>query len=202
MTGNGLSDELRRVGQPFVEQQLAHPTVVALGEGTLDVALAREWLGQDYLYLIKERRFLARLAWQAPEEHFEELVTKLVDVATSDLAAQRELCALFDTDLSRAALKTAGLAYTEWLYDSAAVYGEGLIALWAGLWGYSTLGSMMSVPANEPYATWVRSYQSADFVALARRYESMVNQLDIGIDRAVEVFNEGMHHEIAFWDPM
>jgi thiaminase/transcriptional activator TenA len=197
-----LTDRLRATGFPYVERQREHPTVVALCAGTLDEAIAREWLGQDYLFLIKERRSLARLAWQAPPSHVEDLFTKLVDVCTGDLAGHVQLCKLFDVDLSVAVMRGAVTAYTDWLIERAEVYEEGLIALWAGLWGYSTLGPMMDVPTESRFATWVRSYQDPGFATLAGRYTVMVDELDISPDRAEEVLVEGMRHEIAFWDPL
>jgi thiaminase/transcriptional activator TenA len=197
-----LTDRLRATGLPYIEQQRSHPNVVALCAGTLDELIAREWLGQDYLFLIKERRSLARLAWQAPPEHVDDLFTMLVNVCTGDLAGQVRLCELFDVNLSAAVMRGAVTGYTDWLIERADVYGEGLIALWAGLWGYSTLGPMMDVPSDPRFATWVRSYQDPGFAALAARYTAMVDELDISGDRAEAVLIEGMHHEIAFWDPM
>jgi thiaminase/transcriptional activator TenA len=197
-----LSDHLRRVGIPHVKVQREHPTVIALCDGTLDDFTAREWLGQDYLFLLKERQTLARLAGQAPPEHLEDLFTLLVGVCTTDLVDQAALCDLFGADPSTAVLRAAATAYTDWLWERSAVYEEGLIALFAGLWGYSTLGSLMSVPGEARCATWVGSYRSEAFAALALRYAHMVDELEITVERAEEVFLEGMGHEMAFWDPM
>ena len=197
-----LSDELKSAGMPFVEQQLSHPTVVALQKGNLDQHIAQEWLGQDYLFLLEARRFFARLIWQAPANHVDDLIAHLIEISTSALVGQRELCELFGTDLSKVQLKSAGLGYTQWLFERATNYEEGLVAQWAGMWGYTTLGSMMNVPDNESLAAWVLSYRDEEFLKLVDRYEAMVNELDISRERAVEVFIEGMHHEIAFWDPL
>jgi thiaminase/transcriptional activator TenA len=197
-----LSDGLKRAGLSFVQQQLSLPTVVALQEGTLDLSIAQEWLGQDYLFLLEARRFFARLVSQAPANHVDDLIGHLVDVSTTALEGQRELCQLFGIDLSKAQLRGAGLAYTQWLFDRAAIYEEGLVAQWAGMWGYTTLGSMMNVPADKRFATWVLSYRDPVFLKLVDRYEDMVNELNLSPERAVEVFVEGMHHEIAFWDPL
>ncbi len=197
-----LSDHLRRVGIPHVKAQREHPTVVALCEGNLDDLTAREWLGQDYLFLIKERQTLARLAGQAPPEHLEDLLTLLVGVCTTDLVGQAALCDLFGANPSKAVLRSAATNYTEWLWERSAVYEEGLVALYAGLWGYSTLGSIMSVPSEARFATWVGSYRSEAFAALAVRYAQMVDELEISVLRAEAVFLEGMGHEMAFWNPL
>jgi thiaminase/transcriptional activator TenA len=99
-------------------------------------------------------------------------------------------------------LKSAGLAYTQWLLARAASYEEGLVAQWAGMWGYTTLGSMMTVPDDKGLAAWVLSYRDEEFLKLVDRYQDMVDELNISRERAIEVFIEGMHHEIAFWDPL
>jgi thiaminase (transcriptional activator TenA) len=197
-----LSDGLKSAGMPFVQRQLSLPTVVALQDGTLDIHIAQEWLGQDYLFLLEARRFFARLIWQAPADHIDDLIAHMVDLSTTALEGQQELCQLFDINLSKAQLRSAGLAYTQWLLERAGVYEEGLIAQWAGMWGYTTLGSMMTVPVEQRLAAWVLSYRDPDFLQLVDRYEDMVNELTISPERAEEVFLEGMNHEIAFWDPL
>src|SRR5688500_10562439 len=69
-----LSARLAALGQPLVDEQLAHPFVQGIASGDLDPAAFRAWLEQDYLFLLDYVRVFSRLAWQAPDAHLGDLV--------------------------------------------------------------------------------------------------------------------------------
>ena len=196
----GLTKQLFEVGAPFVEAQLRHPTVRALEAGQLDDRLARWWLEQDYLFLQEEIRFLTRLTWQAPRAHQDDLLRLAWNVVDQEIPHHRELSALFDADLDRAVMAPVTRSYTSWLKDAAADYGTGLTALLSGLWGYSTLGQRMTVPAEPRFNRWVATYQDPEFRVLAQRFAHMVEEADPEPHRALGAFLTGMAHEIAFWN--
>jgi thiaminase/transcriptional activator TenA len=142
-----LSARLTGAGEPFVVAQLHHPTVIALQAGDLGDAAARYWLEQDYLFLQEEIGVLTRLAWQAPRAHQHELLRLAWEVTEREIPGHRALSAPFGADLDHAAMGLTTLSYTRWLTGAAADYGTGLAALLSGLWGYSTLGQRLQVPA-------------------------------------------------------
>lgn len=195
-----VSDRLFAHGEPFIQAHLAHPTVRHLAAGTLPDAAARAWLEQDYLFLKEEVRALARLAWQAPPHHQADILSLLCGVAQDELPRHRELAAPFEPDFEEAVMGDPGRAYTTWLLDTAAEYDMGLAALLAGLWGYSTLGARLDVPAEPRFAAWVQSYKSPDFPPLAARFAAMLDECEPDPDRALSVFLAGLAHGIAFWE--
>jgi thiaminase (transcriptional activator TenA) len=195
----GLSELLMKAGEPFVAAQLRHPTVIALQTGGLDDAAARFWLEQDYLFLHEEIGVLTRLAWQAPREHQRELLRMACDVMEREIPGHRALSAPFGADLDHATMTLTTRSYTRWLTDAAADYGTGLAALLSGLWGYSTLGQRLQVPAEPRFARWVESYRQPGFPALAARFGGMLDEVKPEPHRALREFLTGMAHEIAFW---
>lgn len=201
-TPDSLTHLLRSVGAPFIEAQLCHPTVQALQAGNLQKGLARYWLEQDFLFLHEEIRFLTRLTWQAPESHRAELLRLAWNVWNEEIANHREMSSPFQPDFDNAVMGTVTRSYTRWLLDTAADYDLGLTALYAGLWGYSTLGQRLTPPTGPPYRNWVESYQTAEFGALVDRVADMVDEAAPDPDRALAAFLTGMAHEIAFWDPL
>jgi thiaminase (transcriptional activator TenA) len=196
-----LSERLFEVGRPFIQAHLEHPTVVALCRGTLDVAVARSWLEQDYLYLEEEVRVLARLAWMAPPSHRREIVGLLCSVVNEEIPRHVRMCREWGASPGTAVMGPATRAYTGWLLDAASDYGIGMAALLSGLWGYSTLGPLMTVPENSRYREWVQSYQDPAFGELARRFANMVDEAAPDPAAAKAIFVEGMRHEIRFWSP-
>ncbi|HEX2849120.1 MAG TPA: hypothetical protein VHN98_01145 [Acidimicrobiales bacterium] len=195
-----LSEHLHTIGMPLVEEQLAHPVVKGIARGTLDPALFRSWLEQDYLFLLDYVRVFSRLAWQAPAQHLGDLVDLASTTYHGEMELHRSLSAEFDADLEHACKGPACEAYTRFLLDAAADYGRGLAALLPCMWGYSTLGRLLPTPAEPRYARWVTTYADPEFAALAARCDEMLDEAAPDVDVAEAAFLEGMRHEVAFWD--
>ncbi|WP_406237289.1 TenA family protein [Nocardia sp. NBC_01009] len=197
-----LAAHLEKLGRPLVEQQLTHPTVAGIATGDLAEPIFRSWLEQDYLFLLDYVRVFSRLAWQAPAAHLGDLVDLAHATYHEELSLHRSLAAEFDADLDGATKGGPCVAYTAFLLESAADYGEGLAALYPCMWGYSTLGSILArnPPAEPRYRRWVDTYADPGFAALTRRCAQMLDEAGIEQARAEELFLAGMDHELAFWD--
>jgi thiaminase/transcriptional activator TenA len=197
-----LSAHLERLGRPMVGEQVKHPTVAGIARGDLDEAVFRSWLEQDYLFLLDYVRVFSRLAWQAPAGHLGDLVDLAHSTFHEELSLHRSLAGEFGADLEGAAKGPACAAYTGFLLEAAASYGEGLAALYPCMWGYSTLGGVLAAnpPAEPRYRRWVDTYADPGFVELTRRCAQMLDEAAPDPGRAEELFLEGMRHEAAFWD--
>ncbi|MWA01476.1 transcriptional regulator [Actinomadura sp. LD22] len=197
-----LAAHLEDLGRPLVEEQLKHPTVLGIAHGDLDEAVFRSWLEQDYLFLHDYVRVFSRLAWQAPPAHLGDLVDLAHATYHDELDLHRSLSAEFGADLDGARKGPACAAYTGFLLDSAASYGDGLAALYPCMWGYSTLGARLAEdpPAEPRYRRWVDTYADAGFAELTRRIAQMIDESGADPARAEHLFLEGMRHELAFWD--
>ena len=201
-----LSHRLAERGLPSVRAQLEHPTVLGIARGDLDPAVFRSWLEQDYLFLLDYVRVFARLAWQAPDGHLGDLVDLAHSTWHDELALHRSLAAEFDADLFGAVAGPATTAYTGFLLDAAEDYGRGLAALLPCMWGYSTLGRMLAEhpPPEERYARWVAAYADPGFAALAALCAQLLDEAHaeglVDEPTAIEAFDAGMRHEVAFWD--
>lgn len=179
-----------------------HPTVMGIARGDLPEEEFRSWLEQDFLFLHDYVRVFARLAWQAPDEHLGDLVGLAHATFFEELSLHRGLAAEFGADLDGAVKGSVCAAYTGFLLESAASYGEGLAALYPCMWGYSTLGRLLAEdpPAEPRYRRWVDTYADPEFDALAGRCATMLDEAAPDPDRARDLFLAGMRHEIAFWD--
>lgn len=197
-----LAAHLEEIGRPLVDEQLKHPTVRGIAQGDLDEAVFRSWLEQDYLFLHDYVRVFSRLAWQAPAAHLGDLVDLAHATFHDELELHRSLSASFAADLDGAQKGPACAAYTSFLLDSAAVYADGLAALYPCMWGYSTLGRLLAEnPPSEPrYRRWVDTYADPGFAELTRRIAQMIDESGADPDTAERLFLEGMRHEIAFWN--
>jgi thiaminase (transcriptional activator TenA) len=200
--GMSLAAHLEKLGRPLVDEQLKHPTVVGIGRGDLEEAVFRSWLEQDYLFLLDYVRVFSRLAWQAPAAHLGDLVDLAHSTFHEELSLHRSLAAEFGADLEGASKGPACTSYTSFLLEAAALYGDGLAALYPCMWGYSTLGSILAEnpPAEPRYRRWVDTYADPGFADLTRRCAQMLDEAAPERDRATDLFLQGMRHELAFWD--
>ncbi|MDX3107106.1 TenA family protein [Nonomuraea angiospora] len=196
-----ISEKLHAVGRPLLRAQLEHPTVAGIARGDLPEPVFRSWLEQDYLFLLDYVRVFARLAWQAPDGHLGDLVDLAHTTYHDELRLHRSLSAEFGADLEGAVKGPACVAYTAFLLESAASYGEGLAALYPCMWGYSSLGQILAEnsPAESRYRAWVDTYADPAFAALTVRIAQMIDEAAPDPARAEELFAEGMAHELAFW---
>jgi thiaminase/transcriptional activator TenA len=202
-----LSERLTERGMPGVRAQLEHPTVAGIARGDLDPEVFRAWLEQDYLFLLDYVRVFTRLAWQAPDQHLGDLVDLAYSTWHDELDLHRRLAADFGADLIGAVKSPACARYTGFLLDAAGDYGRGLAALLPCMWGYSTLGRLLArrpAPADPRYGRWIETYADPEFAALADRCAAMLD--DAGREHlldeptATAAFDQGMRHELAFWD--
>ncbi|MCK2214389.1 transcriptional regulator [Actinomadura sp. ATCC 31491] len=197
-----ISEKLHALGEPLLRAQLDHPTVAGIARGDLPEPVFRSWLEQDYLFLLDYVRVFSRLAWQAPDAHLGDLVDLAHATYHDELSLHRSLSAGFGADLDGAVKGPACAAYTSFLLESAADYGEGLAALYPCMWGYSRLGRLLAQdpPAEPRYRAWVDTYADPGFAALAARIAQLVDEADPDPARAEALFVQGMAHELAFWD--
>lgn len=196
-----LSAHLESIGRPLLDEQLAHPTVRGIADGTLDDAVFRSWLEQDFLYLLDYVRVFSRLAWQAPDAHLGDLVDLAHETFHGELELHRSLAAPFGADLEGAVKGPACAAYSSFLLEAAADYGVGLAALYPCMWGYSTLGRLLAPGPDEPrYRRWVETYADPGFAALSTRIGQMIDEAAPDPAAAEAAFLASMRHELAFWD--
>lgn len=195
-----LSQHLEALGRPLLDEQLAHPTVRGIAAGTLDDAVFRCWLEQDWLFLHDYVRVFTRLAWQAPQDHLGDLVDLAHETLHGELELHQSLAAPFEANLDGATKGPACAAYTAFLLDAAADYGIGLAALYPCMWGYSTLGRLLAPGPDEPrYRRWVETYADPAFAALAARVGQNLDEAAPDPTAAEAAFLAGMAHEVAFW---
>ena len=200
--GESLSAWLQRLGEPLLQEQLRHPTVLGIARGDLDPTVFRGWIEQDYLFLVDYVRVFARLAWQAPAEHVGDLVDMAHSTWHDELSLHRDLAEQFAARMDTAVKGPACAAYTSFVLEAAADYGRGLAGMLPCMWGYSELGRRLAEdpPADPRYRRWVETYADPEFAAVARRCAQMLDEA--GPDPAVarDAFLAGMRHEVAFWD--
>jgi thiaminase/transcriptional activator TenA len=209
-----LSERLLRIGRPWVERQLDHPTVRGIADGTLDEDRFRAWLAQDYLFLLDYVRLFALAAARAPDA---AALGRLVDLAHStfheELSLHRAYAARFglsEAELEGTAKSRTCAAYTDFLLRTAALgsFAEMVAALLPCMWGYSELGRAIAergLPEEPRYRQWIQTYADPGFAELAGWCADLLDQAAEGLGEAAleaceRAFRTALEHELAFWD--
>ena len=209
-----VSDELRAEAAPIWEAQHAHPFVLGIGDGTLDIDRFRFWVRQDYLFLIEYGRVLAYGAARAPDlvtmRRFAELTQETLG---TEMDLHRSYCAelgIGAQELEAERMAPTTRAYIDFLVRTAAHedFASLVAALLPCMWGFSEVGRRLAArgrPADPRYAAWIDMYASDEFAALAAWCRGLVDR--VGEQVAGEArgamsraFVTSSRYELAFWE--
>jgi thiaminase/transcriptional activator TenA len=210
----GFSDQLRLAASELWEDQLHHPFVRGIRDGTLDAGRFRFYVRQDYLFLIDYGRLLALACARAPRL---EWMARFADVAQSTLRTEMDLHRAYAAEwgISTVALEqerphpvTRG--YTNFLLRTATLgdFSELVAALLPCMWGYSELGQRLAQAppsAERRYTRWIEMYAGQDFANLARWCRDVCDEAAAGAaeearNRMREAFLASSQYELDFWE--
>ncbi|AWH91045.1 TenA family protein [Dietzia lutea] len=194
-----------------------HEFVTELGAGTLPQAVFRDYLVQDFHFLVQFARANALAAYKS---------RTLADIAaahrsTGAILAETELhlrlterWGIPRAELEAAAEKQATVAYTRYVLDCG-MAGDALdlhVALAPCTIGYAEIGAQLMPRLAEqggqdahPYGEWIAEYSGVEFTAASR---AAIEQLDVlagggltdrRLDELTEVFRTATLLEIDFW---
>ncbi|MDO5090783.1 MAG: TenA family protein [Cardiobacteriaceae bacterium] len=196
---------------PQYPAYIRHPFVQQLGNGTLPPAAFREYLQQDYRFLLHFTRAWALALYKSDN---------LADMR----AAQSGINAMLDTEIALHidyctrwgippdTLHTlrehpATVAYTRYVLDCGqqGTLADLHIALAPCILGYADIGRELAahpaIPlADNPYREWIDMYASAEYQAAAKAEAEYLQHLCPHPDtRQQHIFNTATDMEIAFW---
>lgn len=210
----GLTHDLYRIAEPLWEDQLQHPFVKGLGNGTLEEERFKRWVLQDYRYLMEFARVFAWAVAKADRLESMAWYAGVLDLTlNTEMELHRQYAARFSlsaADLENAPLWPTTRAYTDFLVRTAADGDmlELLSALLPCAWGYVYLGRKLaasSVPSDQRYADWISQYASDEFAQALDWLRDELDRLADGISgekrsRLMEIFLTSTRYEGLFWE--
>lgn len=212
-----LFERLKSATQPHWQSYVDHAFVQQLGAGTLAAPAFRQYLVQDYLFLIQFARAHALAVYKS---------RKLADmrVAQAGLSAILDvemdlhvrLCArwgLTPEQLEAAPEHMATVAYTRFVLD-AGMSGDLLdlhVALSPCVLGYAeiarslTPSGVQALGEEHPYREWIGEYAGAAYQAVAASASRQLDALAAHsmsaqrFDELAALFAQASRLEAAFW---
>lgn len=216
LLATGLAGRLRRDCMAQWLGFVRHPFVHGIADGTLSPETFRNFLIQDYLYLIQYARACALAVYKADTvagmRHAAGLMSGILD---TELAMHVGYCRTWG--IEEAALEQAEeslelLAYSRFILDRAQAGDllDLLVTMAPCLIGYAEVGarlhaSPLTVREGNPYWSWIALYGGDDYTALV---EDGVRRLEaVGVACGAQAryptllreFTTAVWLETAFW---
>ena len=206
-------DDLQEAALPIWQEQLEHPFVRGIGDGSLAEERFARWVRQDYRYLIEFARIFA---WAvAKSERLGEMAwyAAVLDLTlNTEMELHRAYAARFGIspeDLEGEPMWPTTRAYTDFLVRTAA--DGDMVDLVAALlpcaWGYVYVAKHLAdadPPEDQRYADWIVQYASDEFEQAAEWLKEEMNRLaaDAGPEkraRLTDLFVLSSRYELKFW---
>jgi len=209
-----FSEELREEADPVWEAIVDHPMVQGIGDGTLDEEPFKQWVRQDYVYLIEYGRVFALGAANAPTlERMGTFAELLDETINTEMDLHRSYAAEFgisEAELEATEPTPTTRAYTDFLVRVAATgtFGDLVAALLPCMWGFNETGRRLAEggkPDHEQYRDWIEMYSSEEFTELAAWCRDLMDDVaaeatDRERDRYRNLFVTSSRYEYLFWD--
>lgn len=213
-TTDGFAAHLWRGAADLHAAVLAHPFVRGLGDGSLPLARYRDYLRQDYVFLIDYARVLALGVAAAPDPaDMDRLAGLLHATLHVEMDLHRRTCA--DMGIGPAELEAVPAAPFTFTYTRhllavarAGTLGEIAAALLPCQWGYAEIGRELharGTPPVAPYREWIDAYVSEGYQNTARMVWDLCDRCGAVMGsaeraRAERVFQDSCRCEYRFWD--
>ncbi len=209
-----LFERLREGAGAAWHDYVRHPFVEALADGSLKPEAFRNFLIQDYLFLVQYARAYALLAYK-----LEELPDIQAALETAKALIETEMplhvayCAGWG--ISEAQMRAAPPAlemtgYTRYVLDVGCT-GDALdllAALAPCIAGYAEIGAWAAAkadPAN-PYIDWIKTYTGQEYAESVKASLAMIDRVGavLGgkarLPRLQAIFIQATRLEAAFWN--
>lgn len=212
---SGLFGKLRKHAGATWVNYTHHPFLEQLANGTLPEVCFKRFLTQDYLFLIHFSRAYALLAAKSVRlNDIKDALAGLKSI-TEEMPLHVGYCAkwgISEKNLENETEATQTIAYTRFVLDIGQI-GDRLdlmAALMPCVAGYAEIGIRLASSKNtvfdgNPYAEWIKNYESEEYYQGVQASIHMLNRLGgeddsaARFERLADIFTTATRLEIEFW---
>ncbi|KAK9769371.1 putative Phosphomethylpyrimidine kinase [Seiridium cardinale] len=200
---------------PVWHRFVNHPFVLAMGSGKLPLESFKNYLIQDYLYLVHFARANALASYKAKTIEDIAAGAKIVTHIHTEMALHLDYCATFGipkAEIEATEETIACTAYTRYVLDiGQSEDWLGLqVALAPCLLGYGAIAQMLhdnekTAREDNTYFKWILNYVAEDYVGAVKTGQELierhaVEQSPSRIEQLVKIFVHATKMEIGFWE--
>jgi len=204
-TEESLSRRLWRENRELAEACLDHPFVRGLGDGSLPPKIFARYVAQDAVYLEAFFRAYALAAARSEGRHHAAVVFyQLMGGALEELSMHAKSAAELGIDLVDVEPLPATTTYVDLLMATAwnRDLGETIAVMAPCMSLYAFLGQTLAAGQHDghPYRDWIDGYSGDEMIELARRLESLLDELAMDTPEVHHLYRRAMECELAFFD--
>ncbi|WP_147106009.1 thiaminase II [Nesterenkonia populi] len=210
-----LFDRLKSAASEEWVSYTDHAFIQQMEAGTLPPAAFREYLIQDYHFLVHFARAYALIGYKARSledlRYAQEGIGNILHETSQHVKRLGELYGLTPEDIEDTPEDPANIAYTRFVLDAGAT-GDLLdlhVALSPCVIGYAEIGQRLKPAVDgdpeHPYAEWISEYSSDWYQETARSAVEHIDALaarggsDARFGEIVKTFTTATRAEAAFW---
>jgi len=210
---HGLFGRLRADAADVWHEYTHHPFVEALKNGMLPAHKFRNFLIQDYLFLIQYARAYTLAAYKHdnPTDMRRALETAMF-LLDGEMALHVKYCAgwgITEPDMAAAPESLELLAYTRFVLEcgQAGDVLDLIVALAPCIAGYAEIGTRLAAHpvADNPYQDWIDTYNGPDYLASVHTAITTLDELGHRRGAAarypalLKIFTTATRLEASFW---
>ncbi|MDP9396281.1 MAG: TenA family protein [Actinomycetota bacterium] len=186
----------------LADAALTHPFVRGLADGTLPRQVFAGYVAQDAYFLEAFARAYALALATSPDRAGVEAFADLLAGVREELRLHGSYAQRWDIDLRAVTPRAATLAYTDFLFATAATGGVGrtCAAMTPCMRLYAHLGQSLAGGHADTYAEWVTTYADPGFEGLAATLERLLDGYAPDSPEVRGTYRRAMQLEVAFFD--
>ena len=212
-----FTDRLRAAARPIWEQQLQHPFVRALGDGSLPSATFEFYIRQDARFLDElTKTFAYATTKTSDQDEMQRFGEMLLNTLAVEKAIHQRFAAQFGVsvaEMARTPMAPTNYAYTRHLLHIAATGSLAALvtAILPCAWIYAEVGRHFTglhggpPPESHPYGPWIAAYAAPEFEEVGAWLRARLNARAAALPEpelaALEaIFVTSSRYEWMFWD--
>lgn len=184
---------------------LAHPFVLATGDGTLPEAAFDRWLLEDHAFVVEFRRFLGGVLTLAPDERSRDVLAGGISALTPELTLFREELERRGLDRNAHRPSAGCVAYTSFmlasLHDGYAVASTVLYGIEKAYLDAWTTVRQRAADTGSRYRGFVDNWSAAPFATYVEELASLLGDGEPSARQTV-AFGRVAVFEEQFWDAL
>lgn len=201
------------------------PFLVKMAEGTLDQSLFRNYMLQDYFYLLEYIKILKELRSLTKKSAMQSFMDEIISVTEKECflvhVPEMKRLGIGDEEIKKTKACQVVWDYTSYIHKQVKEEGflAGLTALLQCSWSYAYIGRKMmekygsTIPLS-PYKAWFEAYSAKEYVeanqlwidSLDREWEAVKSE-NIGqeaetTEKLCRIFQRCAEYELLLWQSL
>ncbi len=213
-----LSERLYDQVKDLWKEAARKPFVLAMAKGTLDQDRFRNYMLQDYLYLLDYIDILQAILRLARDPDLQAFLENVIEDTKKETyrvhVPNMRTIGISDQEIKETKMDPVIGEYLHYMCQQVHDQGllAGLTALLQCSWVYAYIGQVMTKQYPEeisrsPYKSWFDAYACPEYVASNQKWIDYVDQEGFGLDqdeldKLCRIFEICAGYENRFWDSL